>query len=79
MKSNTKPWQKLIYYLGIFSFIMSVVCLIYLYLTIDDMGLKNPVSSSLAAVSFFCASVGVVLINIGKCDIPSFKINKTDT
>ncbi|MBE9568193.1 MAG: hypothetical protein IMF14_05815 [Proteobacteria bacterium] len=78
-KSSKKcKTQKSVYYLGIVSFIASVTCLVILYLRIDDSGLKNTISASLAASSFFFASVGVVLTTIGKCNLPSFKIGDHD-
>ena len=79
MKNNKSALQKLAYYSGIISFILSVVCLIFLYLKIDDLGWQNPVSASLMASSFFFAAVGVVLLTIGKCNLPSFKVRDSDS
>lgn len=60
------------------SFIAAIGCLILLYFSIDEQGLKSTISASLAASSFFFASMGVVLIAIGKSNLPSFKVGKTD-
>ena len=79
MKQNKGAWQKAVYYLGITSFIASAACLIYIYLKIDDLGWQNPISASLLATSFFFASVGLVLVTIGKCNLPSLKVGKTDS
>jgi len=78
MKNNKSALQKIAYYSGIISFIASVVCLVLLYLKVDDLGWQNPVSASLMASSFFFAAVGIVLVTIGKCNLPSFKVRDSD-
>jgi hypothetical protein len=77
MKNKSRT-QRSVYYLGIASFIASATCLIILFLRLDDAGLKNTLSASIAASSFFFASVGVVLTAIGKCNLPSFKVTDRD-
>jgi len=79
MKKNTSVLQKIAFYSGIVSFISSVICLIFLYFKIDDLGWQNPISASLMASSFFFASAGLVLVTIGKCNLPSFKVGKADS
>jgi hypothetical protein len=79
MKNKQKTWQKSVYYLGITSFIISIVCLIFLYFKIDELGWKNAISASIMATSFFLASVGLVLITIGKCNLPSLKVDNADS
>ena len=79
MKNNKSVLQKIAYYSGFISFIISVICLIFLYLKIDDLGWQSPVSASLMASSFFFAAVGVVLVTIGKCNLPSFKVRNSDS
>ncbi len=79
MKSKKSTLQKLVYYSGIVSFIAAVACLILLYLWNDDLGLKHVISASLMASSFFFASVGVVLVTIGTCNLPSLKVKNTDS
>jgi hypothetical protein len=75
MKNKSRT-QRFVYHLGITSFIASAACLITLYLRVDDAGLKNAVSASIAASSFFFASLGIVLTTIGKCNLPSFKVDE---
>lgn len=79
MKKNYKAWQKAVFYTGIASFIASAACIIYVYLKIDGLGWDNPVSASLLATSFFFASTGIVLVTIGKTNLPSFKVGKPDS
>ncbi len=79
MKNNKKAWQIFVYYLGISSFMSSIACLATLYFMMDGLNVKNTISASIMASSFFFASVGVVLITIGKCNIPSFKVDNADT
>ena len=57
------------------SFILAVICAAYLYFAIDKSGANNPVSASLLASIFFFIFVGIVLLVIGKTDLPSFKPN----
>lgn len=77
MKNKSRT-QGFIYHLGITSFIASAACLVILYLRMDDADLKNTISASIAASSFFFASVGVVLTTIGKCNLPSLKVDTHD-
>jgi len=79
MKNDKGAIQKSVYYLGFVSFVAAIACLVFLYLKIGDLGWQDPISASLMASSFFFASVGVVLITMGCCNIPSFKINNTDS
>jgi len=70
--------QKAVYYSGFASFVASIACLVYLYSILDELGWEHVISASLAASSVFFASMGIVLIVIGKTNLPSFKIEKTD-
>lgn len=79
MKNKIKPWQKVVYYSGLTSFLTAIACLVYLYFKGDDMGWKSTLSASIMASSFFFASVGVVLITIGKSNLPSLKVNNSDS
>lgn len=66
--------QKFSLYVAYASFFASIFCLIYLFLKIDDLGWQHPISASLLASSFFFIFVGIVLLVIGKSNIPSFKV-----
>ena len=77
MKSKKGILQKSVYFSGIVSFITAVACLILLYLWKDNLGWNNVYSASLVASSFFFASVGVVLVTIGTCNLPSLKVKNT--
>ena len=79
MKSKKGILQKSVYYLGLVSFIAAVACLIILYLWKDDLGWKHVYSASLMASSFFFASMGVVLVTIGTCNLPSLKVKNTES
>jgi hypothetical protein len=77
MKSIKRTWQKLVYYSGFVSFLAAVACLIILYFWKEDLGWKHVYTASLMASSFFFASVGVVLVTIGTCNLPSLKVKNT--
>ena len=77
MKSIKRTWQKAVYFSGIVSFLAAVACLITLYIWKGDLGWKHVYTASLMASSFFFAAVGVVLVTIGRCDIPCLKVKNT--
>ncbi|MGB5395773.1 MAG: hypothetical protein WBN96_01365 [Gammaproteobacteria bacterium] len=74
MKSSKGKLQKAVTYTGFASFLAAIACLVFLYLRLDGAGWDDLVSASLMASSFFFVSVGFVLVVIGKCDLPSFKV-----
>ena len=78
MKSIKRTWQKSVFFSGIVSFIAAIACLIILYFWKEDLGWKHVYTASLVASSFFFASVGVVLVTIGTCDLPSLKVKNTE-
>ena len=65
--------QTTVYYSGFACFMASIACLVYLFLKLDELGWEHVISASLVATAVFFASVGIVLIVIGKCDLPGFK------
>jgi len=67
--------QKVSLISGYISFLLTFIAGITLYLR-EGTGLNNdPISASLAATTFFFFCVGIVLIIMGKADIPSFKFD----
>jgi len=70
--------QKVSLISGYTSFLLAFIAGITLYLR-DDTGVNNdPISGSLIATTFFFFCVGIVLIIMGKADIPSFKFNQPE-
>ena len=61
------------------SFVLALISGVILYFKIDSWGGDNPISASFMAATFFFVSVGVVLSIIGKADLPSFKLNNSET
>jgi len=45
--------QKMALFFAYASFVSSVVCVIYLFFKIDDLGWQSPISASLLAATFF--------------------------
>lgn len=70
--------QKVSLVSGYISFLLAVISGITWYLRDGTGGNNDPVSASLAAMAFFFFCVGIVLIVMGKADIPSFKFNKPE-
>ena len=56
-------------------FLLAVACLALLLLGAGGESLRDPVTASLAASTFFFACVGVVLAVIGRSDLPSFRFD----
>lgn len=75
MKNSKSKLQKSAIYIAVISFLMSVACVVYLFLNIDDLGWGNTISASLLASTFFFAFVGFVLMVIGTANLPSFKFD----
>jgi len=78
MKSKKGILQKIAYYSGIVSFLLSIASLVFLYVKLDAWGWNNPITASLMASSFFFVSVGLVLVVIGKSNLPGFKVGGAD-
>jgi vacuolar-type H+-ATPase subunit I/STV1 len=77
----TKPkgiLQKVSLVSGYISFLLALVSGVALYLREGPVNNSDAISASLAATTFFFFCVGIVLIIMGKADIPSFKIDKPD-
>jgi hypothetical protein len=70
--------QKVSLVSGYISFVLAVVAGITLYLRDGVGGHTDPISGSLAATTFFFFCVGIVLIIMGKADLPSFKFDKPE-
>ena len=62
-------FQKVSVFFGITSFIGSFVCLIWLFVTKE--GASEVYVASMGASAFFCFASGVVLMTIGKANIPN--------
>ncbi len=75
---NKSTLQKSAYYIGIICFLASIASLVYLYFKVDIWGWQHPASASMMATSFFFITGGIVLIVIGRCNIPSFKLNNIE-
>ena len=73
MKKRKSKFQKSAIYIAVISFLLSVACVVYLFLNIDDLGWENTLSASLLASTFFFAFVSFVLMVIGTANLPSFK------
>jgi len=70
--------QKVSLVSGYISFVLAVVTIITLYLRDGAVNGNDAISASLAASTFFFFCVGIVLIIMGKADIPSFKFDKPE-
>ena len=67
--------QKFALVASVLSFALALISGIFLYLRLESVGSDNPVSASLMASIFFFICVGVILVILGKADIPSFKFD----
>ena len=70
--------QKLSLVFSGISFVLSLVCGVWLYFRLQSVGSDNPVSASLMASTFFFLFVGFILGVIGSANLPSFKVYHPD-
>lgn len=70
--------QKISLISAVVSFVLALTSGVLLYLRLESVGSDNPISASFMASTFFFICVGVVLTIIGKADIPSFKIDRSE-
>jgi len=68
--------QKFSNILGILSFILAVVCVVFLYFKVQELGMQNPVSASFLASIFFFCFIGVLFTVIANANIPSFRVDE---
>ncbi|MCG8050265.1 MAG: hemerythrin family protein [Candidatus Thiodiazotropha endolucinida] len=61
------------------SFLLAIVSAVLLYFRIESVGKDDPISASFMASTFFFVCVGVVLTVIGKVDLPSFKLDNSES
>lgn len=74
MKKSKNTLQKLSLFIGSISFLLSVVCVVALYMQVQENGFNNPVAMSFMASIFFFICVGGVLMVITYANIPSFNM-----
>jgi vacuolar-type H+-ATPase subunit I/STV1 len=70
--------QKVSLISGYISFLLTFVTGILLYLRDGAVNSSDAISASLAATTFFFFCVGIVLIIMGKADLPSFKVDSSE-
>jgi vacuolar-type H+-ATPase subunit I/STV1 len=63
---------------GYISFLLAFVTGIALYFRDDAVNSSDAISASLAATTFFFFCVGIVLLIMGKADLPSFKVDSSE-
>ena len=74
MQKKTNLFQKMSLVSGVVSFILAVVSAVLLYLRVDE-GSNDPITASLLASVFFFIFVGIILTIMGRCNMPSFKVD----
>lgn len=63
---------------GYISLLLAFITGIVLFLRDEVEGITDPVYASLLATTFFFICVGIVLIIMGRADIPNFKFEKSE-
>lgn len=61
---------------GYISLLLAIITGVILFLRDTAEGVTDPIYASLLATTFFFVCVGVVLIVMGKADIPDFTFEK---
>ena len=67
--------QKSSLVMGIISELLSVACLVMLFITSQELGMQDVISASYMASAFFFFTAGIVLIIISQANIPSLSFN----
>ncbi|MBL7004221.1 MAG: hemerythrin family protein [Gammaproteobacteria bacterium] len=68
--------QKTSVIIAYISYVLAVASGVFLYFRLQTENIDNPISSSLAAMTFFFICVGIVLSVMGSADLPSLKIDE---
>lgn len=79
MMKGKNLFQKASLVSGVISFILAMVCGVLLYMRLEVVDKQDPVNASLLASVFFFVFVGIILTIIGRANIPSFKIDASDS
>ena len=70
--------QKVSLVSAVVSFLLAVTSAVMLYFRSESVSSGDPISASFMASTFFFVCVGIVLVFIGKADIPSFKMDNSE-
>ncbi len=60
---------------GIFCQIIALFCLVMTYLESQTLGMEDVITASYLASTFFFSTCGIVMIIIGKADLPDLSIS----
>lgn len=69
--------QKTSLVMGIVSEGVSVLCLIMLFIKSRELGMEDVISASYMASAFFFFTCGIVLIMIGRANLPDFSFDRS--
>ncbi len=78
MTHQPNIFNKITLFSGKVSFVLAVVSAIFLYLRVDEHGYDNPIAASLLGSLLFCIFMGILLTLIGRCNLPSFKLDPSE-
>lgn len=78
MAKKQRVLQKFALIMAVVSIALSIVAGVMFYLRVESVGSDNPISGSLLASTIFFVSVGVILVIMGKADLPSLEIDRQD-
>ena len=73
-----RPLQKFSLFMGWLSFILAVVCAVFFFIKKEDLGIRDPITTSFMASMFFFICVGGLAFVMGKADIPDFKVRRDE-
>jgi len=70
--------QKITLFIGVVCFMLSLVCGVFLYLKVNELGADHPISASFLGSMFFFFFVGFLLTIVGKADVPDLRISSLE-
>ena len=77
-KRKRSTTMKVVFYIAITCYILSIVSCGLAYLWHGEYGSKSPIYASALACIFFFLSCGVVLHTIANTNVPSFSVKEED-
>jgi drug/metabolite transporter (DMT)-like permease len=75
MNNSKGILQKVSSVTGVVCFFLAAVCAVILYFKVGEIGMRDPISASFLASSFFFVFIGFILTVMGSANIPSFKVD----
>lgn len=75
LKKKKGIFQKTSMVMGVLSELIALVCLVMTYLKSQTLGMEDVITASFMASTFFFFMSGVVMIIVGRADLPDLSMS----